>query len=57
MARINPIHSSNQADPDVHHVCSNCDRYQQIPSANRRPGTNGQRLCERCDYLITNGGC
>ena len=57
MTRINPVYSSNPNDPDVHHVCSNCNYYQAIPSANWRQGTNNYRRCDRCTYLINNGGC
>lgn len=41
-------HSSNQSDPDVHHVHSDCPTGQQIPSRNQLPGTGGYPRCKQC---------
>lgn len=41
-------HSINLTDPRVHHVHDDCPSGQQIPARNRRDGTNGWPLCERC---------
>jgi hypothetical protein len=49
--RVTAYHSTNQTDPDVHHVFSDCPNGQQIPSANRRSGTNGWPLCGSCKNL------
>ncbi len=46
--RVSPYHSINQADPDVHHVHSDCPTGQQIPAYNKRSGTNGWPLCKQC---------
>lgn len=46
--RVSPYHSSNPTDPDVHHTFDNCPSGQQIPSRNRRQGTNGWPLCKHC---------
>jgi hypothetical protein len=43
-----PYHSINPTDPDVHHVFSDCPSGQQIPSYNRREGTNGWPMCRHC---------
>jgi hypothetical protein len=39
--KTTPYHSSNLADPHVHHDHSDCPAGKQIPAANRRSGTNG----------------
>jgi hypothetical protein len=46
--RVSAYHSINETDPDVHHVHDNCPSGQQIPSFNRRNGTNGWPLCKHC---------
>ncbi len=46
--RVSPYYSTNPSDPDVHHVFNDCPAGKQIPSANRRPGTNHYPLCKRC---------
>ncbi len=39
--RVTAYHSTNQSDPDVHHVQDDCPSGKQIPAHNRRSGTNG----------------
>jgi hypothetical protein len=46
--RVSAYHSINETDPDVHHVHDDCPSGQQIPSFNRRNGTNGWPLCKHC---------
>lgn len=46
--RVNPYHSINTSDPDVHHVHNDCPTGQQIPPQNKRPGTGEKRLCIQC---------
>lgn len=46
--KTQPYFSSNPADPDVHHDHSDCPTGQQIPAANRRPGTNNKPRCKHC---------
>lgn len=46
--RVNPYHSTNLSDPDVHHVHNDCPNGQQIPAANRSQGTGGYPLCGSC---------
>ena len=45
--RVAAYHSTNQSDPDVHHVDNDCPVGRQIPSYNRQLGTNGWRRCDR----------
>ncbi len=49
--RVPAYHSTNQTDPDVHHVHDNCPIGQQIPLRNRRQGTNDRRLCDHCRIM------
>lgn len=49
--RVAAYHSTNPSDPDVHHVFSDCPAGQQIPAANRASGTNGWRLCKKCEDM------
>jgi len=46
--RVPPYHSTNQSDPDVYHDDNDCAVGKQIPSYNKRPGTNAWRRCDRC---------
>lgn len=46
--RVSAYHSINPTDPDVHHVDDDCVSGKQIPSYNRRPGTNNWRMCDHC---------
>lgn len=46
--RVDPYHSTNDSDPDVHHVHDDCPNGQQIPAANRSQGTGGYPLCGNC---------
>lgn len=46
--RVNPYHSTNPSDPDVHHVHDDCPNGGQIPAANRSQGTSGYPLCGSC---------
>jgi hypothetical protein len=46
-----PYYSINPTDPDVHHDHSDCPSGQQIPSSNRRNGTNGKPRCKHCEKL------
>ncbi len=46
--RVLPYYSINPHDPDVHHTFDDCPAGKQIPIVNKRQGTNGYRLCERC---------
>ena len=46
--KVNPYYSANASDPDVHHNHNDCPTGQQIPTYNRRAGTNGYRLCGQC---------
>jgi hypothetical protein len=43
-----PYHSIDPTDPDVQHVFSDCPNGEQIPSRNRRDGTNGWPMCGTC---------
>jgi hypothetical protein len=46
--KTDPYYSINPSDPDVYHDHSDCPAGERIPAHNRRLGTNGYRLCERC---------
>ncbi|ACZ21850.1 hypothetical protein Sked_19250 [Sanguibacter keddieii DSM 10542] len=46
---VGAYHSTNQSDPDVHHIYDDCPSGQQIPAGNRRDGTGGWRICEHCN--------
>lgn len=46
--RVAAYYSTNNSDPDVHHVDNDCPVGRQIPFYNRQPGTNGWRRCDRC---------
>lgn len=46
--RVNPYYSINHEPPHVHHTRSNCPSGMQIPSENRRSGTNGDPECGTC---------
>ena len=46
--RVSPYYSINPNDPDVHHVHNDCPSGKQIPSQNKRQGTNNYRLCHTC---------
>ena len=46
--RVPAYHSTNPRDPDVHHIHADCPSGQQIPSINKRLGTNGYPLCKHC---------
>jgi hypothetical protein len=48
MARVAPYHSSNPKDPDVYHDDDQCPTGKQIPTHNKRSGTNGYRRCKQC---------
>lgn len=48
---VSAYHSTNPSDPDVHHVFSDCPNGQQIPAANKRPGTNGWPMCGSCKNM------
>lgn len=49
--RVPAYHSTNPADPDVHHVHDTCPNGQQIPAHNRSRGTGGLPLCKRCAQM------
>ena len=57
MARVPAYYSTNASDPDVHHVCSTCPSGMQIPTRNKRSGTNGYRRCKTCNDRISAGTC
>jgi hypothetical protein len=48
MGKVGAYHSSNPSDPDVYHDHDNCPTGQQIPPANKVPGTGGYRRCKQC---------
>jgi hypothetical protein len=43
------------ASEQVHHNNSACRPGQDIPQNERKPGTNGYRLCQVCDGLNKQG--
>lgn len=49
--KVDPYHSSDPTDPDVYHDQNNCPTGQQIPAANRRPGTGNNRKCKQCQDM------
>jgi hypothetical protein len=51
MAKVAPYYSSNPSDPDVYHDHDDCPTGQQIPPANRTPGTGGYRRCQQCTAM------
>jgi hypothetical protein len=51
MSKVTPYHSSNPADPPVHHDHDDCPAGQTIPAANRMDGDGGRRPCEHCRAL------
>jgi hypothetical protein len=44
----NAYYSINPTDRDVYHDHDDCPSGQQIPSWNRRPGTNNYPRCKHC---------
>lgn len=52
MPKTNPWHSINS---DVYHNNTNCTEGNNIESENRREGTGGKRLCDRCKDLNSQG--
>jgi len=46
--RVAPYHSTDQTDPDVHHLFSDCPNGEQIPAANKKQGTNNWPMCGTC---------
>jgi hypothetical protein len=53
MANVSAFHSVNEvskpAAQRVYHNNSNCPPGRDIPSWERKPGTNYYRLCDICD--------
>jgi hypothetical protein len=47
--QVNPSHSSKS--PGVYHVCSRCTEGNNIEPKNKRSGTGGGRMCQRCKEL------
>lgn len=50
-----PYHSINPTDPDVHHTYEDCPNGQQIPTENKRWGTNDWPKCGSCIRLDQSG--
>jgi len=46
--KVQPYHSGNPTDPDVHHDHDNCPSGQQIPLSNKIVGTGGYPRCQHC---------
>lgn len=46
--KVSPYYSINPADPDVYHDHGDCPSGQQIPSSNKRQGTNNYPRCKHC---------
>ena len=55
MPRVSPFYSVK--NPGVYHVCSNCTEGNNIEKENKRQGTGGGKLCNRCSQLSSSGGC
>jgi hypothetical protein len=54
MPRVAAFHSKLPGTT-VYHDNSRCTEGNNIESYNRRPGTGGHRLCERCRELNAQG--
>jgi len=46
--KVPAYYSINPTDPDVYHDHDDCPSGQQIPSGNKRQGTNGYPRCKHC---------
>lgn len=53
MAKMEPFHGGK--DPEVYHVSTNCTEGQNIKAQDRKAGTGGCRMCQRCQYLLLAG--
>jgi hypothetical protein len=49
--RVPAYHSIAPNDPKVHHVFSDCHVGNNIEPRNKRPGTGGYRMCDRCRQM------
>jgi len=54
MSQVAPFHSSRPGTA-VHHNNNKCTEGNNIESYNRKPGTGGFPLCERCKELNREG--
>lgn len=57
MIVMGAAHSPNQADPNVHHICTNCPYYQRISGRDIRPELAGMQFVATATILMSNGGC
>ena len=55
MARVPAFHSIK--DPGVYRVCSKCTEGNNIERENKKAGTGGGKMCERCRKLTREGKC
>jgi hypothetical protein len=59
MSKVASFYSINEekkpAANRVHHNNDKCPPGRDIPANERRPGTNGYRLCQDCDRLNAQG--
>jgi hypothetical protein len=51
MAKISPFHSVKQNTSNVYHNDDKCTEGNNIEAYNRRSGTAGRPLCDRCSRL------
>lgn len=52
MAKVAAFHSEKEA---VHHDNDKCTEGNNIEAVNRKSGTGGKRLCNRCEELSKQG--
>lgn len=50
IARDGAYHSINKEDPNVYHRYDDCPAGEQILTKNRRVGSNGRVMCDRCIF-------
>jgi len=51
MAKVAPFHSIKPYEPQVYHNDTRCTEGNNIEPQNKRMGTGGRRLCDRCARL------
>jgi hypothetical protein len=55
MSKVSPFYSKNEVDKSEdkrrYHNNDDCGPGKEIPKEDRRPGTNGYKLCDHCADL------
>lgn len=51
MSKVSPFYSTQVWHRAVYHNDNRCTEGNNIEAHNRRPGTGGRPLCDRCGHL------